>query len=650
MIQRTRVTKPIHNEIVTNPKPNKKVKLLNEFVGGNKLTNKLVNENNIVINMPVPVVKKKRKKKPKISDEAKKNFQQTLSEFRNGNFIEPLDLPDISTIKTSDDLNNFTNILRLTMGKPLIPIKGKPNLPIMDGEAKPLAPPPSRGSSSMDTSKPPAIEPASYTGTIGNAYANIVPTNATQTQLSPPPPPPPSEQQQIMKQLDKNNWVDSITLYILNSKDTNTYDNLIKNILPLTIDNTTAYETIKKRLNQLFLTTLSPLQLEQKAKYYMDLYIRFRSIPEIPPLFFKLLDAITFIISNDEANQEIPNTDKRRIFDFYTENSDYFDTIAQNDTTNYINYYVNTKKAYQDKDKELYALKIRHVLSYFTNDIEEITADDSSNTQTEKLQITFEEINTVVNETPEEAIKVENINENPALFYTTYYPDPDNVYKEVNGHPFVTELKNIIRLVSKVSPNNKLKAELIILFKTEYDKLKNPVLEPPQEPTKLYQFIRDYYTDGIFQDKKNMPPIKQSILDYADEFILIKNNEETNKKWNDFKKLYKTSPSRVLRPTLAKEFYLDFIKFYETPTEATGTTEPNAEPSPSIKPDEELTNDEFYNKYYPEGVFNGVDSLALKEELVKRIKLDNAKLGKGTTVASSLDTLSELFKRIQLMV
>jgi len=220
MIQRSK--KPIHKEIVTNPKPNKKVKLLNEFVGGNKLTNKLVNENNIVINMPVPVVKKKRKKKPKISDEAKKNFQQTLSEFRNGNFIEPLDLPDISTIKTTEALNNFTNMLRLTMGKAPLPIKGKPSLSIMDGEAKPLAPPPSRGS-------PPAIEPTSYTGTIGNAYANIVPTTQAQTQLSPPPPPlaplPPTpalpapqrltpEQRAIddvITKLKPTSWVDSIT-------------------------------------------------------------------------------------------------------------------------------------------------------------------------------------------------------------------------------------------------------------------------------------------------------------------------------------------------------------------------------------------------------------------------------------------------------
>ena len=76
MIQRSK--KPIDKEIVVTTKPKKKVKLLNEFVGGNKLTNKLVNENNIVINIPEPVVKKKRKKKPKISDESKKKISETL--------------------------------------------------------------------------------------------------------------------------------------------------------------------------------------------------------------------------------------------------------------------------------------------------------------------------------------------------------------------------------------------------------------------------------------------------------------------------------------------------------------------------------------------------------------------------------------------
>ena len=66
---------------------------------------------------------------------------------------------------------------------------------------------------------------------------------------------------------------------------------------------------------------------------------------EIPLLFLKLLDAITFIISNDEAKKEISDKDKRSIFDFYTNNSEYFDKITTSDITKYITYYVNTNEA-----------------------------------------------------------------------------------------------------------------------------------------------------------------------------------------------------------------------------------------------------------------------------------------------------------------
>ena len=527
-------------------------------------SNKLVNENNITITMPQPIIKKKRKNKPKISDEAKKIFQETLEEFKKGDFIIPSDLPDISTIKTTDGLNNLTNQLRLTMKKPLLAIKGgTQNLAL-----------PTTGI------RPPIVEP--YLGTIGNAYTNIQP--ALPPVLPPPPAPalPPTTEQKIqnevLKQLDKSNWVDSITLYILNSGDKTNYDNLIKNILPLTIDNNTAYKTIKNRLNQLFSKLLTPVQLEQKAKYYMEIYINLRSRPQIPLLFLKLLDAITFIISNDEAKKEISDKDKRSIFDFYTDNSDYFDKITLNDINKYITYYVNTNEAYRTKDKDLYILKIRHVLTYFTDDIAEITADDPINTQIEKLQLTFEEINTVVNETPEESNKVENINENPELFYDTYYPKPDNIYKEVKGHPFVTELKNIIKLVNPKVSINKLKDKLIVLFKDEYNiryhPIPEPLEEPLKEPAKLYKFIRDYYTDGVFKDIKNSPPTKEDIINYAIEFIKPKNNKKINNKWDNYETKYKKD-SKILRPTLANEFYSDFIKLYENQPDVNPYKEPS---------------------------------------------------------------------------
>jgi len=111
------------NENNINTKPKKK-KPINEFIGGSKL----VNENNIIINMPEPV-KKKRKKKPKmqaepegISDEAKRNFQETASQYARGNFPPIPDSIDVSKIKTTAALNAFTNSLRTTMGLPSVPV------------------------------------------------------------------------------------------------------------------------------------------------------------------------------------------------------------------------------------------------------------------------------------------------------------------------------------------------------------------------------------------------------------------------------------------------------------------------------------------------------------------------------------------------
>ena len=123
------------NENNINTKPKKK-KPINEFVGGSKL----VNENNIIINMPEPV-KKKRKKKPKmqaepegISDEAKRNFQETSSQYARGTYPPIPDSIDISKIKTTSALNAFTNTLRTTMGlPPVVPITStaSPTVPVV---------------------------------------------------------------------------------------------------------------------------------------------------------------------------------------------------------------------------------------------------------------------------------------------------------------------------------------------------------------------------------------------------------------------------------------------------------------------------------------------------------------------------------------
>ena len=147
----------------------------------NKNVNNNVNTNNIVVNIPqvAPIAPKKRKRKPKIANTAKQEFQDTLNEYAQGNY-PPIDIPDITTIKTSGQLNNITNQMRSIMGK-------APQLAIMGGQT-----PPAIMGSSSGSMVPPSISNP-YPGTRGNAFTNIVPTIQPSTgsiQPTPPPPPP----------------------------------------------------------------------------------------------------------------------------------------------------------------------------------------------------------------------------------------------------------------------------------------------------------------------------------------------------------------------------------------------------------------------------------------------------------------------------
>ena len=184
MIQRSR--KPVKAEVVLgsklvnenniNTKPKKK-KPINEFVGGSKL----VNENNIIINIPEPV-KKKRKKKPKmqaepegISDEAKRNFQETSSLYARGTYPPIPDSIDISKIKTTSALNAFTNTLRSTMGlPPVVPITSTASPTVPEVPVRPVL---------TETSTAVASIPAvATTSDLSPPIASDVPT------LTPPTP------------------------------------------------------------------------------------------------------------------------------------------------------------------------------------------------------------------------------------------------------------------------------------------------------------------------------------------------------------------------------------------------------------------------------------------------------------------------------
>ncbi len=504
MIQRSRVTKPIHKEIVTNPKPNKKVKLLNEFVGGNKLTNKLVNENNIVINMPVPVVKKKRKKKPKISDEAKKNFQQTLSEFRNGNFIEPLDLPDISTIKTSDDLNNFTNMLRLTMGKAPLPIKGKPSLSIMDGEAKPLAPPPSRGSSSMDM-PPPAIQPSSYTGTIGNAFTNIVPTNATQTQLSPPPAAAPSAPAlPAPAPAPSSAPTQSENLF---------YKVLFQNIEPI----------VNKK--------------NSDEPYFVEFNKAFKSYNKDSALYNSI-----FITNQPSA--------KNALLKYVDENYNNNDTKTKiTILQEYLRTYMELKFWWFKQSQTGEASKV------------DLTNEQIIQPFLEIEDKTQEELEILVTRPIEEILQeYENIYTNPDTFYTTFYKN--GVYTEIQNRPSKIELQNIIRIVNPSYPLGQKtkkegsstktelnKPELAIIFKDEYTKSKTEVsdtnTDTDTDKKELNDFYKKYFPGGTFNSNESDLP-RQKLMDMTD-LVNSYNNSTT------------TTYNRLSYPKLVKRFQKDYL-------------------------------------------------------------------------------------------
>ena len=228
MIQRSR--KPVKAEVVLgsklvnenniNTKPKKK-KPINEFVGGSKL----VNENNIIINMPEPV-KKKRKKKPKmqaepegISDEAKRNFQETSSQYARGTYPPIPDSIDISKIKTTSALNAFTNTLRTAMGQSPITSTASPTVPVAPIPVRPVLTETSTAVSSI-----PAV---ATTSDLSPPIASGVQTLSPPTPSSVPtvsPPKPIEDKNKIYFDTLFDNFYDIIELETQDKDTTDIFD------------------------------------------------------------------------------------------------------------------------------------------------------------------------------------------------------------------------------------------------------------------------------------------------------------------------------------------------------------------------------------------------------------------------------------------
>lgn len=517
MIQRSK--KPIDKELIIATKSKKKVKLLNEFVGGNKLTNKLVNENNITITMPQPIIKKKRKKKPKISDDAKKNFQQAVKEYGEGIF-PPINIPDITTIKTSSDLDKLTNMLNLTMGKPLLAIKGKPDLAIMDGEAKPLALLPSASGAGL---RPPQAS-SSYLGTIGNAYANTVPTN----NVAPAPAQAPALTAQPLTLPPLLEGLLNIIYEIFNESqyDTNTLSGY----------NTGFKYYFNSRKNLPYMIQYN--NGEYITKYINNKYIGYSSDrkKEYEKYYFELLDNFEKTIKQNFPDKKPEEITNKQIED-----------IVNNNTNTEIIEIINKIQLVEEN------LNINDALS-------------------EAQQKYFEDLTVYVNKQIDEEVY-----KNPKKFHTKFYPK--GVFMADGRRPTVLDYQNILLIMNPALNLKKMsKAEVKKLFEIEYITWNEkqpeeilPVIQPvvnqpivllsKDDIDKLNEFVKyNYYNDGMyrFTNKKVEGNSKEDFINKAILYIIPRENNIINAKWNKYEQAIKDKKQiKTPRPEIAEQFYND---------------------------------------------------------------------------------------------
>jgi len=268
-----------------------------------------VNQNNInikIVQPPIdkPLKKKKRKYKKRIPKKVKDDFLNTLNEYTvEGGTDNVTDIKDIKKL-TESEIIDLTNSLKnktlalksskeqeqLALKEPsqklaLTASKSQMALPAPPTRLS-LPPPntdynqiPSRASQGFSNLRQSSLPPVEI------RPSSLPPVEKRDTSLQPTinPPTELEEQRLSMSQLNKNSWVDSITYYILQPDNKIIYDNMTKNILSLSIDDNKVSETIKNRLTELFSKLLTPIQLEEKQKYYIQIYKNIRSRNELIP-------------------------------------------------------------------------------------------------------------------------------------------------------------------------------------------------------------------------------------------------------------------------------------------------------------------------------------------------------------------------------
>jgi len=613
----------------------------------NKNVNNNVNNNNIVVNIPqaAPITpKRKRKPKPKITNTAKEDFQKTLNEYAKGNY-PPLDnIPDITKIKTSAQINDITNQMKArmgTMGSTMGTTMGliSPTIPPPTIEPPTIIGPPTIGPP-IDLSKPPAsailLENEKEFIELFNYFWIII--------------------ENMREDKDyKIKYLEGLSYYKLNKT---LFDNITD-------------DKVDEHINKYIEKDYFDMTEKEKGVLYEDLKEIYKDFKESSVIDkTKLIDSFTF--SNKISASEIKD-ERKKLNEKVKELSDQIDKLKDSsnniDNTDPLNEELNIKTVKELKqEQEISRLKeeIETILSEKNNSSikqlindaytmeEEIIKNDDVFAQMElehfyetlaahgqsTSERLIDEKNYDVNlgssggmsgssgysggmsgssgysggvsgssggmsgssggmsgssglpmsskQSYEEAMKASPppslafINKSPELFYDTYYGKDRNKYKEIyiegGLHPYLVELQFIIKeLLPGYPVSGKPKALLIEIFKEEYLKSIDSYLTirnfiPIKEPIELYQFLEDNYrVNGDLKDeRKSGNPIKADIFQKFNKFLKIKNDKEINSAWA----IRELNPENFTRLRLAKKFWDDFKKLYESQI-----PEPESEPT-----------------------------------------------------------------------
>jgi hypothetical protein len=430
----------------------------------------------------VPVKKKRKKRKKKISKAVKDDFLNTLNEYKaSGGTESVVNVGDIKKL-TEPEIIDITTNLRTK----ILALKEPPAQKAIAGAPSQMALPAPQTRMALP---PPTTDYSQIPPRASQGFSNLRPSSLPPVEVRPSSLPPvekretslqqSDEQRLSMSQLDKNNWVDSITYYILQPDNKIVYDNMIKNILSLSIDDNKVSETIKNRLTELFSKVLTPTQLEQKQQYYMQIYKNIRSRNELQqPQTSELVPSILPFLTPEEYKKSIvlldADADANKI-------NTYFEGFKRWNATDNIEK-VNILGTEATRDKLGILIRFMNQYQYTLKSPSKLappTPSEAPPTPSEAPPTPSEE------PVSPDTLK---LNQSPKMFYEKWYPNGNYSGSNTKGPPSVKELQNIIKIQDPSAViSGKLKGDLVRLFQQLYkDSLianPEPTTSPEPPPT-----------------------------------------------------------------------------------------------------------------------------------------------------------------------